>query len=168
MNTYLKFVICVIFILISSCADEDLCPRCFEDIVTCKVNGKEWRSNCISIDPLFGCKAVNCYYYIKDDYGLNLLAGNDNPSSGLEINIRNLKLGNNNIKSRSFGYTDLNLFGNCIKLDSLIPNYLNVMNVFTIDTVNYILQGKFAFRVYNSCGDTVTISDGYFKTKFIF
>lgn len=31
----------VIFILISSCADEDPCPRCFEDIVNCKVNGKE-------------------------------------------------------------------------------------------------------------------------------
>ncbi len=155
-------------VILSSCNKEDPCPSCFEDVVTCKVNGKEWRSNCISNDPLFGCRAVNCYYYIKDDYGLNLLAGNINPNSGLEINIRNLKLGNNNIKSRSFGYTDMKLLGNCIKIDSLVPNYLNEMNVVKIDTVNYILEGKFAYQVHNFCGDTITISNGYFKTKFLF
>lgn len=37
-----------------------------------------------------------------------------------------------------------------------------------MDTVNYIIEGRFEFKLTNLCGDTLTITDGYFKTKFIF
>lgn len=37
-----------------------------------------------------------------------------------------------------------------------------------MDTVNYIIEGQFEFKLSNLCGDTLTITDGYFKTKFIF
>ncbi len=106
MNTFFKFVLSVIFILISSCANEDPCPRCFEDIVTCKVNGKEWRSNCISNDPLFGCRAIDCHYYYTEGNGLDMAAGNSNDHSNLTLDqfgaYGGAHIGNNSIQQSEF------------------------------------------------------------------
>ena len=70
MNTYLKFVIGINFILISSCSEEDPSPRCFEDIVTCKVNGKiVSQGNMNSMDWTFAEIVERCAY------GVDILPG---------------------------------------------------------------------------------------------
>ena len=162
----------VIFILISSCADEDPCPRCFEDIVTCKVNGKEWRSNCISNDPMFGCRVIVCHYSFNETKGLNLIAGNSSNHSSIGLfqfsSWGGLKLGKNSIQSRELEFDNYNNESTCIVLDSIEYSYTNYFVVDKIDTTNYFLEGRFGFKVYNNCGDTATITDGHFKTKFIY
>lgn len=172
MNIYFKFVIYIVSILISSCADEDPCPRCFEDIVTCKVNGKEWRSNCISNDPLFGCRSITTHYYIYNGNSLNISALNDHNNSGIRIDYSGINGGiahsHNMIPNIDFGYSNYLLTGNCIRLDSMENNFNNFLILDKIDTFNYIVEGKFGFSSFNLCGDTITITEGYFKTKFLF
>lgn len=172
MTVHLKFAIGFIFILISSCTDEDPCPRCFEDIVTCKVNGKEWRSHCISNDPLFGCRAVDCHYYFTEGNGLDMSAVNSNDHSSIILDQGSAwgggQLGNHSIELHELGFYDLKQKGNCLLLDSLDTFYKHYFILDKIDTTNYILEGRFGFKVYNHCGDTATITDGHFKTKFIY
>ena len=168
-----KYVILIIIVLfICSCNNEAPCPRCFEDIVTCKVNGKEWRSNCISTDPLFGCRPITTHYYIYDGKSLSLSALNDMKNSGIRIDYSGkfggIILGKNNISNRDFGFSNYSLIGNCIRLDSIDHNFNNFLILDVIDTLNYIIEGKFEFRSYNLCGDSITITDGHFKSKFIF
>lgn len=160
--------------LLSSCQEEDPCPRCFEDIVTCKVNGKEWRSNCISNDPLFGCSSINCYYYIKDNFGLDFSASSDNNNTAINLDQNtgngSAKLGLNNIEQNEVFYINRNFTNqnDCSRLKNLDINYRNYFEIKSIDSINFIITGAFEFRVYNNCGDTSTITNGYFKTKFIF
>jgi len=175
MKNYYHIIIPFITIsvmVLSSCQEEDPCPRCFEDVVTCKVNGKEWRSNCISNDPLFGCRAIDCHYSYNEEKGLSLEAGNSKNSSGLTLDQGSAwggaKLGVNSIEQNEIRFINFNLTGNCSRLDSVDFSYKNYFILDKIDTTNYILEGRFGFKVYNNCGDTATITDGYFKTKFIF
>ena len=172
MHTYFKFVLGIIFILISSCADEDPCPRCFEDIVTCKVNGKEWQSNCISHDPLFGCTSVGCYYYFRDDHSMTLNSIDDLANINIEISqsklTGGLKIGNQILRSRDVRIGNRNQNGNCFEYEYLDSTFNNNLLINKIDTINYIIEGQFEFKVNNHCGDTATITDGHFKTKFIY
>lgn len=168
-----KYNIHIILVLfICSCTDEDPCPRCFEDIITCKVNGKVWQSNCISTDPLFGCRAINCHYSYNEEKGLSLEAGNSKNSSGLTLDQGSAwggaKLGVNSIEQNEIRFINFNLTENCSRLDFVDFSYKNYFILDKIDTTKYILEGRFGFKVYNNCGDTATITDGYFKTKFLF
>jgi hypothetical protein len=44
---------------------------------------------------------------------------------------------------------------------------LNIINILDVDSVNYIMEGTFEFEGSNSdCGDTVRVTDGYFKVKY--
>ena len=49
---------------------------------------------------------------------------------------------------------------------AIAPDYNAIID--KIDTFHYVFEGRFGFKVYNNCGDTATITDGYFKTKFLF
>ncbi len=161
------------FIALTSCTPDEPCPTCFEDIVRCKVNGKKWVSNCKSDIPfVFGCSSVGCYYYYYEEKSLNLSARNDDQNSGISIDQSSrwggAQLGNNSIQQREFSFGNSLLKGNCSRLDSVDLSYENYFILDKIDTINYFIIGKFGFRSFNLCGDTVTITDGYFKTKFKF
>lgn len=84
-NLKIMHILLLISSLFYACNDDEVCPKCNKDFVICKVNGIKWRSNCISNEPLFECRDVICYYYIKDDFGLNLTAGNSNNNSGITL-----------------------------------------------------------------------------------
>lgn len=176
MNLRFKFQIIIALHALSfifySCKEDETCPNCFKDFVRCKVNGKEWESNCVSNDPLFGCDPITCYYYIKDDYGFSLHAGSSNDNNGISLiqasGWGGARLGMNIINYREFGLRNLNNINNCIYLDSIDFNFNNFFQLLKIDTVNFVVEGKFGFKVFNLCGDTATVTDGYFKSKFIF
>lgn len=165
-------ILLLISSLLYACNDDEVCPKCHKDFVICKVNGIKWRSNCISNEPLFGCRDVSCYYYIKDDFGLNLSAGNSNNNSGITLDQGSAwggaKLGNNSIQKTEFGFINFSLNGNCSRLDSIDFSYNNYLILDKIDTINYLLEGRFGYRDYNLCGDTATITDGRFNTRYFF
>ncbi len=156
--------------ILASCDPDEPCPTCFEDVVRCKVNGEKWVSNCKSSNPLFGCESIDCYYYFKDNNTLNLSSGSYLNNSGISLNNLSGKLikGKNEISKRDLGFRDFSLHGNCSYLDSLDVSYPNIFEIIYLDTINYVLEGKFQFKVFNLCGDTATITEGYFKTKFLF
>ncbi|MCC6815509.1 MAG: hypothetical protein IT267_03740 [Saprospiraceae bacterium] len=172
MKNVIYFLSLTITLLFSCCKEDDPCPTCFDNIVRCKVNGKDWVSNCVSNDPLFGCKAVTTYYYVQDGCGLNLSATNDILNTGVSINQHSsrggAKLGLNEISYLEFRFRNHSLIGNCTRLDSINFNYSNYLIIDQIDTINNLLEGRFGFQNYNLCGDTVTVTDGYFKTKYIY
>lgn len=176
MNLRFKFQIIIALHALSfifySCREDETCPNCFKDFVRCKVNGKEWESNCVSNDPLFGCRAVRCDYSYNLKRGLSISAINDANSSGISLNQFSAWgggiFGDNSIQQRELKLSNYNLLGNCIRMDSLDFSYNNYFILENIDTLNFIIEGRFGFRVYNLCGDTAIVTDGYFKTKFIF
>lgn len=169
----LKYIIHIILVLyIYSCSDEDPYPRCFEDIVTCKVNGKEWRSNCMSNDPLFGCRSVTCYYYIKSGYGFDLNISNDKENTGLVITKNSFNGGlhfGENILSQSndLEYWNRDIEGNC-KVFYKDSDLVSTITIINLDTINFIVEGTFIGFTSNICGDKVSITNGHFKTKFLF
>ncbi|NOT35888.1 MAG: hypothetical protein HOP11_00760 [Saprospiraceae bacterium] len=85
MKNILYLSIINLIITFSCCQEEEPCPTCFDNIVSCKVNGKDWVSNCISNDPLFGCSAVRCYYSFNLARGLDFSAVNDRDNSGITL-----------------------------------------------------------------------------------
>jgi len=135
------------------------------------VNGKEWKSNCVSNDHLFGFRAVSCYYYYNDGCGLNLNAGNSILNSGIGLNqlsaFGGCKLDTNSIQNLEFRYSDFSINGNYVFLDSLDYSFPNYFILSSNVTINYLIEGKFGCRLYNDCNDTVSITVGYFKSKFI-
>ncbi len=154
------------------CHEDDPCPTCFKDIVRCKVNGREWVSNCVSNDPLFGCNASSCYYYFLSGNGFDLNSTNDQNNTGLVLRKTSqtggLLPGINFLTSiYELEFWDHSLNGNC-KILVLDSEFQSILNISKIDTINYIIEGHFLGKAKNSCGDTVKITDGYFKTKFIF
>jgi len=158
--------------IIQGCRNDEPCSKCFESIVTCKVNGKEWHSNCISEDPIFGCRAVRCHYSYNTEKGLDFSGVNDKNNTGLTLDQASAwggaQIGVNTIQQREFGYTNFNLDGNCITLDSLDFSYNNFFKIQSVDVINSIIEGSFQFKVYNCCGDTATITNGFFKTKYLY
>lgn len=78
------------------------------------------------------------------------------------------KLGNNSIQKTEFGFINFSLNGNCSRLDSIDFSYNNYLILDKIDTINYLLEGRFGYRDYNLCGDTATITDGQFNTRYFF
>jgi hypothetical protein len=159
-------------IILASCDPDEPCPTCFEDIVRCKVNGKDWVSNCKSTNPLFGCSSVRCYYYYKTDYDLSISSVNDKDDIRIGMDQSSsdggAKIGLNTIEKGDFVLNNSNLNGNCILFLDIDTSYNNKFEVITIDTINYIIEGHFQFKAFNNCGDTSTVTNGYFKTKFKF
>ncbi|NOT35889.1 MAG: hypothetical protein HOP11_00765 [Saprospiraceae bacterium] len=161
-----------ITLLFSCCKEEEPCSTCFENVVRCKINGKDWVSNCKSNDPLFGCWDLLCYYYFRSGNGFEIRANSSVDNNSININVFSanggLINGLNNLASNEIGYSDFANSGNCSKYRRQDTNYFNNLVIEQIDTFNFIVIGSFSFKVHNECGDSTLITDGYFKTKFLF
>lgn len=80
------------------------------------------------------------------------------------------KKGINIIRPSEVSLIDRNFVNtnNCSRFNIIDSLYYNYIQLKVIDTTNFFIEGSFSFKTYNLCGDSVIISDGYFKTKFIF
>ncbi len=152
----LVFSVLILF-MFSCCQNENPCPTCFKDIVRCKVNGKEWVSYCVSNDPLFGCKAVRCYYYYNDDGGLDFSASFESQNGGIILDKApfngGAKKGINIIRPSEVSLIDRNFVNtnNCTRFNIIDSLYYNYIQLKVIDTTNFFIEGSFSFKTYNLC-----------------
>ena len=72
-----------------------------------------------------------------------------------------------NVLGGSRAYINFNK-GNCGGYDLIqeLPNYIELT---ALDTINYTVEGNFAFSVLGTCNsDTIHITDGYFHLAYRF
>mgnify|MGYP000668397673 CR=1 FL=1 len=136
------------------------------NIFQCKVNGEDWLPEGNSASIAGGNIAV---YYNDFNTALQFTISKDN---GSDINqaiiiftyltqgvfseyfIRNRKI-----------FIDFKNCGSYYR-DTTIQN-MNLIDILEMDSINNILEGTFEFEGSNSdCGDTVRVTDGYFKVKY--
>jgi hypothetical protein len=152
-------------LMASGCTKEEECDDCLETF-RCKINGEKWSPQCDGY-PNSWCPDIDCQFYIDNRY-LSLYIVNDNDMSRLRFSAYNLSVS----KTRSLinlrrEYKDLSR-GNCASYD-LIQSLTNYIELISIDTINYTVEGSFAFSVLGRCdGDTLHITDGYFHLAYRF
>ncbi|MCO6486587.1 MAG: hypothetical protein J5I41_12505 [Saprospiraceae bacterium] len=144
-------------------------PSWHKDVFHCKVNGEEWKAQCVS-DPLFGCSAVDCLFYPPSS-GVEFSAIRMNYDQSINQSIGFSKystiIGDNEIQFRLRAYKDWNKPSGCRfhDLDTISVRRLTILEV---DTVNFLIKGTFEFTAINNCQDTMRITDGYFHVNFRF
>jgi hypothetical protein len=156
-------------LMMSGCTNEE--PECTDCLGTfrCQINGEKWTPNCEGGGIVSGwCKDIDCQYYL-DTKGLSIWVRNDSNNDRLSFNARGLGAGLEampltNLRREYKDYTR----GNCASYDLIqdLPNYIELT---ALDTVNYTVEGNFAFSVLGRCdGDTLHITDGYFHLSYRF
>jgi hypothetical protein len=139
------------------------------DIFHCKVNGEEWKPQCVS-DPLFGCDPVDCQYY-GDTKTIELTAvrrSNDKSVfQGMILYKYKSLMGDNVIGNFKEIFTDWNKPAACIGHD-MDTTSVRRLTILEVDTVNFLIKGTFEFTAINDCQDTMHITDGYFHVNFRF
>jgi hypothetical protein len=137
-----------------------------DNIFQCKVNGEDWGPEGNSTSIAGGNLAV---YYTDFNKALQLTVSNDN---GNDINqaiiiftyLTQEGFPNYKIRNRK-PFIDFKNCGNYYR-DTTVRN-MNLINFSDIDSVNFIMEGTFEFEASNSdCGDTIRVTDGYFKAKY--
>ncbi|HMW38776.1 MAG: hypothetical protein K1X68_05910 [Saprospiraceae bacterium] len=155
----------LILFMFSCCQNEDPCPTCFKDIVRCKVNGKEWVSNCASNDPLFGCNSIKTKYN-NDPPFFEFLAFNDKLGDGFHLISRSSfkLLDTVNQYNYERSYYNKNKIDDChgFSIDTSVGFFI----IKKFDSNSRIIKGEFEFECFNNCKDTISISDGYFALSY--
>jgi hypothetical protein len=153
-------------LIVSSCTKEDPCTDCLGTF-RCEINGEKWTPNCEGGGIVSGwCKDIDCQYY-KKSRALDIRAVNEEDASRIFFAVRNTMIGLNDVDYSSREYIDYTR-GNCGGYDLIqeLPNYIELK---ALDTVNYTVEGTFAFSVLGTCdGDTLHITDGYFHLAYRF
>jgi len=163
--------------ILSSC-NKDPLDACAEDptceYFRCKVNGEWWTPDCED-GPLFGCRHTDVLYYQHlNGGGLEIYTSKDSDNSGINfyawnINTPNISYNfiynNQNYLTRFYENKDNSGNRNRFFIDTSAINYI----IFSkIDTLNFILEGKFYFEGLDDGGNRKIISDGSFRQKYRF
>ena len=156
--------------LASSCSKgEDDCPDCVYEVFECKVNGEQWGPDCDSGTILWGCSAIDCLYY-NDTKRLNIRVVSESRNQRMLISCYDLSLGINPIYYGRGEFLDYDLAGNCGRYD-LDTTKGHFMNIITVDTINFIVEGEFGFTAISVCdgvNDTIMVTEGKFLLGYRF
>ncbi len=173
----LSSIIFMMTFILSSC-DKDPVDACIDDptceYFRCKVNGEWWTPDCEN-GPLFGCRHTDVQYYkdseIKPIY---IYTSKESNTSGMNLYARNIQETDLKYKFDFQNQNDLPRFyeqkQNSVDrirylIDTSAVNYI----IFSkIDTLSFILEGKFYFEGLDDGGNRKIISDGSFRQKYRF
>jgi hypothetical protein len=138
-----------------------------DNIFQCKVNGEDWEPEGNSASISGGSLAV---YYVDFTKGFQLIASNKNDDKNLNQAISmstfltNGAIGTYKILSKTV-FIDFNNCGDYYRDTTIQDTY--TINISDTDSLNHIMEGTFKFKATNDdCGDTIRVSDGYFKVKY--
>lgn len=140
------------------------CDTCDVNSFQCKINGVDWKSDCIP-DPPFGCNSISITF---DDNAndIEITGINEYLKSSIKLNARSLKIDSRTSLKDNSGYSDRNLTGGCnsfeLELDTSI-SYIKIMN---LDNNNRVLTCIFEMRCLGICGEVININEGKFSTKY--
>jgi hypothetical protein len=166
MKLQMIFLLMFGVLIVSSCTKEDPCTDCLGTF-RCEINGEKWTPNCEGGGIVSGwCKDVTCEYTEKY-HSLNLRVVNEDNNDRLRFSGRDVHLGINQVFFINREYIDYTR-GNCGGYDLIqeLPNYIEMT---ALDTINFTIEGTFAFSVLGTCdGDTLHITDGYFHLAYRF
>ncbi len=138
------------------------------DILRCKINGENWTPKVAGFDLVYPFE-LN---YYRDIERLELLVKNNAGSSILQgsiyircnvdsVNTLNKIIFREDvIKNNNYSY-ECSAFG----LDTLTTNFIQITS---IDTLNFVMTGKFECSAINDCQDTIRVTEGYFDLNYFF
>ena len=170
LNTYLNLakilIVGILFLgLVTSsysCNKEKKNPP-RKDIFRCEIDGVPWEAGCESNNIAWGCIAIDCQYY-EDSGGFELGASNTSQDNGISLRKSSssggLVLGSNNLSRATYGLNQAGISYN------MNPESLGNIELISIDTIKKLIECNFSFKAYSTGGDSVVISNGYFKVKY--
>jgi hypothetical protein len=151
-------------LMMSGCTKEEECDDCLETF-RCKINGEKWEPSCSDAAPVRWCPDIDCLYY-EESRGIEIRVVNRRENNRLHFANRGLIMNKPvNIDLLDREYIDYTR-GNCGGYDLIqeLPNYIEMT---ALDTINFTVEGTFAFSVLGTCdGDTLHITDGYFHLAY--
>ena len=164
----LLFLFVLPLLLAASCNKEEP-ENPLDNVVRCKINGVPWKSQCEG-NIVFGCEAVSCIF--KEDTNdlilMDLIARNSSAGYFYFI-LRNIHKNDTTFSSLNmapFYYTDKGKY----YLDTTKSRRFSFAEIDTTKNSDRLgsLNGSFYFTLYNSSGDTLKVTDGYFRTGYSF
>jgi hypothetical protein len=164
----LLFLFVLPLLLAASCNKEEP-ENPLDNVVRCKINGVPWKSQCEG-NIVFGCEAVSCIF--KEDTNdlilMDLIARNSSAGYFYFI-LRNIHKNDTTFTSLNmapFYYTDKGKY----YLDTTKSRKFSFTEIDSTKGSDRLgsLNGAFYFTLYNSSGDTLKVTDGYFKTGYSF
>jgi len=153
-----------------SCRKDRIQPDYHVDVLRCKVNGEEWVATCPGAG-LWGCEPIDCQYYWKDIKSFEIFAirklHDNTVDQSIKLYIPKSTIGINEIVYFSRSFKDWNQPSGCrfYKLDT---TQMNILNIISVDTSDYIIKGNFEYTAINDCNDTLRITDGFFHVSYRF
>lgn len=167
----LKFFSFVISLIILTCCNKNFggiepCDNCSTNIFQCKLNGKDWKSDCIP-DPLFRCNSIIVEYYASDKY-LGVIAVNDQINEGMHFGIHNFDLNSHSWqKFRYYDdiYSDYKLIKDC-QFFSLDTSFIDNFRIINLDENKRIIKAEFQFNIFNNCNKFLEIRNGLISIKY--
>ena len=166
MRKVFYLLLALFALAIMSCGKNDPQP---DQIFRCKVNGADWKVQCLSDNP-FNCDAIDCLYYLSDR-GFEISAYNRNANQSIIFSCRSTIIGTNTIRYRPRAFKDFSINSNCGFYD-LDTNKVHTLTILEIDTINLRIKGEFEFEAFDDFKDCdsarVTITEGYFDVRYRF
>lgn len=158
---YSVLITILIFITLSCKKDESNIIH--RDVFKCEINGIHWEAKCLESPP-FGCKIVDCQYYEMGG-GFEIAASNEVLNNGgmsfyKSSGSGGLLEGDNILTIGTYGDKINNIQYN---IDKDKPGTIVLL---TLDKENKIIECNFSFKAFSLQGDSVEISNGYFKVKY--
>ncbi len=160
--------------ILSSC-DKDPIEACAEDptceYFRCKVNGEWWTPDCED-GPLFGCRHTDVQYYYGTTGYIEFSSKSQKNDESMSMRIESVFI-SDSIYSHYLGPNTSSRFRrgnnkNDCQIYKLIDQNNSTFLLAKIDTVKFIIEGKFSFSAKNECNEIIDITDGSFRQRYRF
>jgi hypothetical protein len=144
-------------ILLAASCNKDEPENLYSNYVSCKVNGKEWKSNCAD-NIVFGCPATDCLFSWSYPKSIYLYAPDYKNKSEMYFDFKNIDSLNKS-SSYIYGIDTIKYY-----LDTTKTNYFSLSD--TTDKTKFNIRGNFELNLISSSKKTIKLTNGYFQTAF--
>ncbi|NOT36831.1 MAG: hypothetical protein HOP11_05595, partial [Saprospiraceae bacterium] len=159
----------ILSILFLTCCDKnsggmDPCDNCHTNIFKCKINGVDWKSDCIP-DPLFGCNSISLTFD-NNSNDLEIIGSNDKLKNVIKLSSRSIIMNSKSFLKDNSGYSDRNFTGGCNYFEFIKDTSYTYIKVNDLDRSKRILTCVFEMHCLGRCGDLIKVTNGRFSVKY--
>ena len=143
-------------LLLAASCKKDEPENLYSNYVSCKVNGKDWKSNCTD-DILLGCSSIDCLFSWSFPKNIQLYSVNKEEKSQMFFVFRNIDSLNRS-SSYIYGVDTIKYY-----LDTTKTNFFSISD--TTDKAKFNIRGIFELILISDSNETIKLTNGYFQTS---
>ena len=165
VHIYLLVLVVATPLIFFSCSKGEDSVR-FKEVVSCKVNGVEWKNCCENCGGIFGARdPLDCAFSPSSEF-VELVAGND-CGGALQLMLLVTRSSLSNQNELIYIGREFNDWNNrCDPGFDLDTSEINYLRVEEFNVQELTISGTFGFSAENSCGHRVVVTDGVFSVYY--